>query len=573
MKQDNEIDKLFKDKLENSSIPDIPQAYLDDLNKRLDAINPTTKFGKFRTLFGMFSLVGVAISLVIYFTVFNSKSDKLKNDNKNISVNSNTIDFNNDSLTNTNQNNNNNQNNEIAELKNNESEQVISATNKSTTTSTSSTVLENKTKNGTPEKRNNTTNNLMAEQPQAKTYKKIIDVKSVFVTKKEQLSNVPQDNKVKKNKAAASVINAANEAIANKKNKSQSPALAEAIKNSNVEPNNKKDLTGESVSKIEDTKLSFSGSSNKKDSVQSDANKSLALVIDKKDSLSNVNKQLNAGNSNLDSLKKASIDTLALAVKGFTQKDSVPALKPLSDSSANVLKGVKSIQLLIGAANVNSIFTSKNANYDAKRKAEESTILVFDASVLMNYTKNKFVYSFGINVSQWGENIKYTATIDSVEFLKGQDTTYTTVQKDSVTFDTVSTIHSIYGNKVSSNESTVYNGKNKYTYLSIPFLFGYKFGNNLFSIIPKIGGVVGIPISSKGYYVSQDLKKLVQEKARSLLFNVQLSVDLQKKIGSYASICVSPFVNYNALPLIHSENTFNRYYSYGIQIGASYIIH
>ncbi len=632
MKQDDEIDKLFKDNLENSSIPDIPQAYLDNLNKRLDTITPTTKFGNpqyllgkykllsenFQSLFGIFSILGVVgiISLVIYFVVFNSKSDKLKNENKNISVKSTTTtDFNNNSSTNTAQINNNNENNTITELENNESEQVISATDKSTSISSLSTISEKALDNSTEEKpiekasenttntfsskRNNKTNNLVSEQYQAKADKKAVNIKSNSLSKQEQLANVAKDTKVEKNKfdkkdrnknmdqnalvdetiadketgnkETFKSVKSIAKNITNKYNKPQSSALAKAIKKSNIELNNKKDLTDVNVLKTEATILSVP--SNNMDSVQSDANKSLTSTTDKKDSLNNINKQLIVDNHNSDSLKNAGADTLALAAKDSAQQKNVAALKPIIDSLANILKGVKSVQLLIGAANVNSIFASKNANYDAKRKSEENAILVFDASLLISYSKNKFIYSLGVNYSKWGEKVSYTATIDSVNYLKGQDTTYTTVQKDSVTFITVPSVYSVYGNKVSSNESIVYNGKNKYTYLSIPFLFGYKFGNNLFSIIPKIGGMVGIPLSSKGYYVSSDFKKLIEEKASSLLFNVQLSLDLQKKIGSYASICISPVVRSNVSPLIHSVNTSNRYYMYGIQIGMSYIIH
>ena len=40
MKQGDDIDKLFKDKLGEVDIPEIPRAYLDDINKRLDNLPP-----------------------------------------------------------------------------------------------------------------------------------------------------------------------------------------------------------------------------------------------------------------------------------------------------------------------------------------------------------------------------------------------------------------------------------------------------------------------------------------------------------------------------------------------------
>ena len=618
MKQDDEIDKLFRDNLENSSMPDIPQSYLDDLNKRLDTITPTTKFGNFQSLFGILSVVGLfsVVSLVIYIAIINSKSDKLKNDQKNSAVNSTNSNLENDSINKIEKINSNNEANTLAEPENKDSEHTTTSTDIVTTNSASSVISVDKSgnekqlmekgsennSNTSSSKLNNKTNTLVSAS--AKERKNKVDKTAlnksdgqdnITVTTNSNVSSKIKDAKKSrsKNNTVISAVNVNGAAIAdkenlkaetakpkqniskgktNKINKIKSSAFAEANKGNVSKLSDKKELSDVSVSKTEKNKLVEI--SNNPDTIQSNSDKNLTSTTDKKDSLLTINKQLNANNHNLDSLKKVSVDTVVLAAKDTAKLNGAATLKPLSDSSANVLKGVKSVQFLIGAANVNSIFASKNSNYDAKRKAEETAIWAFDASVLLNYTKNKFVYSLGINFSQWGENIKYKATTNSTKFLKGEDTTYTTQQIDSVTFVTTPKINLIYGNQVVTNNAiTAHNGKNRYTYLSVPFLFGYEFGINSVSIIPKIGGMLGMSIQSKGFYVSPDLQKLVQEKANSLLFNFQLQVDLQKKINSYTSICISPVVRSNVSPLIHSENTSNRYYSYGIQIGASYIIH
>jgi len=573
MQHDNEIDKLFRDKLEEAHMPEIPQGYLDDINKRLDHLPSQKKKRRYLDFFGLVALLGIASTIFVTF-YYNEISQQPKNDDS-LSVNS---------LGNT--------TNEISPINSNSRTKDTNYKNehhtilKTNDPSTSTNISE---ENKTTEERHNvdktkpastTLNSRPSASSLSKNNNNKVDRESEIILKNQRTAQniIIQSKSLSENKKnnitkESDFSKIENKPISNKINAEQNLSITK----NNIAHNND--------AKINENKNGKSTIENKVDSNLSPTEKN--KIVGSNTTIDNIS-QVDTTNSltiqkglspasiaNPDSLKKVTKDTLALAAKDSSKKTSPDTSKPsVITAKSDITKGVMSIQLLIGMNKVYSSFKQKNSIYNNKRKQEESPIWVYDASLLFDYTRKRFVYSVGLNYSQWGEKINYKPTTDSVSYINRYDTTYVTKQTNTNTFVTNGYISAEYKNKAVINDKlTAHNGINIYSYFSIPFLLGYKLGDEFFSVTPKIGGMAGIPIQSKGYYINNDLTELVQEKAAPWLINLQGSLDLQSKLGPYINLCITPVYRYNLTPLIHSENTVNQYAGIGMNVGLSYIIH
>lgn len=566
MQHDNEIDKLFRDKLEEAHMPEIPQGYLDDINKRLDHLPSQKKKRRYLGFFWLVALLGIS-SLVLHFTLFNnSTSDKLKNDVDSSSANHSST---NNETTVISQNN----RSTAAEDNTHSSSLKTSDLSSGSTNILKENKINNPSNSGT-DKSDNPVYLKNINSLDERTNNKTITFASIanIEGSKNRLSENKNNNKKNAINEESNPTEVENRAILNNTAGQQNlnATITDVVLNN--DPKKAENNLPNSGSKENKIELPVARES-KTDSLKTIMENT--LQVNKKDSLNITKAQLPANSTNPDSLKKAASDTLAIAAKDSAKKTVPDTSKALSTGTENdVSKGIMSIQLLIGMNKVYSFYKQKNSIYNNKRKQEESPVWVYDASLLFDYTRKRFVYSVGINYSQWGEKINYKPTTDSVSYLSGYDTTYVTQQTDPNTFVTNGYISAEYKNKAVINDKlTAHNGVNIYSYVSIPFLLGYKLGDEFFSVTPKIGGMAGIPIQSKGYYISNDLTELVKEKAAPWLLNFQVSADLQSKLSSHISLCIAPVYRYNLTPLIHSENTVNQYAGIGMNVGLSYIIH
>jgi hypothetical protein len=245
---------------------------------------------------------------------------------------------------------------------------------------------------------------------------------------------------------------------------------------------------------------------------------------------------------------------------------TTPSVVPPPASTKNN-SGKYSISLLGGTQYVMNTFPGDTASaYFTKRKAEEKSIFGFDISAMFNMNINNWQLSTGFNYSEWGEKVNYSK-------ITSKYPTYT-ITYDSTTGDTTIIIGE--GEEEMSPELGKYN---RYHYISIPLLIGYTIEMNKFSIIPKIGGTIGIPILNKyGNYIGRDMGGLVTEKDNTILFNFQSSIDLCYKIKK-VSFIISPYYRRNINLLVAKPDwrnsmqkmqTQNRYQSFGINFGVTF---
>ncbi len=185
---------------------------------------------------------------------------------------------------------------------------------------------------------------------------------------------------------------------------------------------------------------------------------------------------------------------------------------------------------------------------------------------------NHFDFGFGLSWMQNGEKVNYSTNItqytdvDSVIFIAWQvDSIYNqnsqTWTVDSIPqFDTTTTTESI-------TDTIIYNNINKYTWISIPLRFGYRFDINKFSIIPRVGlDLSFVSGTNLGTYVEQYNQGLVQKSPSQFVLSYALQLEVRRNFERW-HIFVNPYFRSNVTPVISSAIQTRRYNSWGINAG------
>ena len=188
---------------------------------------------------------------------------------------------------------------------------------------------------------------------------------------------------------------------------------------------------------------------------------------------------------------------------------------------------------------------------------------------------NQFDFGAGLSWMQNGEKVNYSTSItqytdvDSVIFIAWQiDSIYNqntdTWTVDSIPlFDTTTTTESI-------TDSIFYNDVNKYTWISIPLRFGYRFDIKKFSIIPRVGIDLSFVSSSNlGTYVEQYNQGLVQKSPSQFVLSYALQLEVRRNFERW-HVFVNPYFRSNVTPVISSAIQTRRYNSWGINAGIGF---
>ena len=185
---------------------------------------------------------------------------------------------------------------------------------------------------------------------------------------------------------------------------------------------------------------------------------------------------------------------------------------------------------------------------------------------------NHFDFGVGLSWMQNGEKVNYSTNItqytdvDSVIFIAWQvDSIYNqntqTWTVDSIPqFDTTTTTEII-------TDTIVYNNINKYTWISIPLRFGYRFDINKFSITPRIGlDLSFVSGTNIGTYVEQYNQGLVQKSPSQFVLSYALQLEVRRNFERW-HVFVNPYFRSNVTPVISSAIQTRRYNSWGINAG------
>ncbi len=514
--EDKHIDQLFRDKLSSAEF-DIPDAFLDDLNTRLDMLPTTKNKSKKVFFFWLGGIIGIALLIIgsiIWFVPSNSTSHvattqvSTNSENLNQTQNQTIQNTSKEEVqstppihnTLTNEKSSADKNNETEETKKLEKTQTVAQ--KQNYSSIESTTTKSPLKNNRDTKQTNTIKSTKTKENATKEHKN----SSVSTTNNEHTDK----NTIKETK---------NNNISNKETKAEAEAQQQK----------ETALISDTSKPSEDTikKIRYIDSVVVRDSV---------VII-------------------YDTIK--AIDSSAIQQKQKRNK------KENKNKTSN--NGLRiETQGLFGIYNTKAVQSPKPLLPIEQTFISHNIITTTDVGAEVNIYKNNIYLTSGIKYMCWGD--KYTYSInnyklrDTVEFV-GYDTT---IYID--TFNQIDTIITPIYDSITITDTLILKNtqQRKYNRLVIPLKLGYTFNFGLWNIIPKAGINVEINISNKNTTAFQKPARLSR-----MGVSYVLQMDVKRKFGD-KYIYVSPVYRQTLTPLIKTDASYHVFKAIGVQFGIGF---
>ena len=186
----------------------------------------------------------------------------------------------------------------------------------------------------------------------------------------------------------------------------------------------------------------------------------------------------------------------------------------------------------------------------------------FDIGAGLNWMKNGEKANYGTNTVEWTE-------VDSLIFIEWQTDSVFNQNTQTWSIDSIplydTTMVTTY-----INDSIFYNAANKYTWISIPLRFGYRFDINKFSIIPRVGIDLSFAMGSNtGTYAEIINEGLTQNSSSRFILSYALQLEVRRSFDRW-HVFVNPYFRSNVTPVISSAIQTRRYNSWGINAGIGF---
>jgi hypothetical protein len=164
--------------------------------------------------------------------------------------------------------------------------------------------------------------------------------------------------------------------------------------------------------------------------------------------------------------------------------------------------------------------------YRELRSTQERSTSSIDLSLRYRMVREHFVLQTGVDFFEWGEQIQY-------------------------------------------DYSFVYDGVNRYSYLSLPVYLGYRQVFHAFEWSANIGCSVGHVLQQDGRYLQPDLVTLSLENARTWTATGMAQLEFMYIFDRYR-FSLAPTYRMSLGNVVNSIFTKNRYFSFGLQMGMAY---
>ena len=209
--------------------------------------------------------------------------------------------------------------------------------------------------------------------------------------------------------------------------------------------------------------------------------------------------------------------------------------------------------------------------------------------IVMNIDLPKWTHSFGFYTGMSGvissfqtDDAAWLATVGSTNILKYRELRST--QERSTSSIDISLRYRMakehlvlqtgvdffeWGEQIQYDYSFVYDGVNRYSYLSLPVYFGYRQAFSSFEWSANIGCSVGHVLQQKGRYIQPDLVTLALENARPWTATGMAQVEFIYIFDRYR-FSLAPTYRMSLGNVVNSTFTKNRYFSFGLQLGMAY---
>jgi hypothetical protein len=187
------------------------------------------------------------------------------------------------------------------------------------------------------------------------------------------------------------------------------------------------------------------------------------------------------------------------------------------------MSGVVSSVQTNDQALIASVGATNALKYRELRSTQERSTSSIDISLRYRMAKEHLVLQTGLDFFEWGEQLKY-------------------------------------------DYNFVYDGVNRYSYLSIPFYLGYRQAWGKVELTASIGSSIGHVLKRDGYYLQPDLTTVAIEQASTWTSTGYLQVALSYTIDKFR-FSLAPTYRKSFTPVVQSTFTNNTYQSFGLQMG------
>ena len=525
MKEEKDhIDDFFKERSEQGSF-EVPDSFLDDINSKLDALDQKKK--RRGGFFWLWTLIPIGLIMMYVLWPEDIQTKKTKS---------------------------------IVSLENQESNAEGALTDSiNERKSESILIADSLTEEKITERSLNNAENSSAEEPKS-------------------LKNVLQDDLTKSDELADQNKPLWLEQEIKNKDGSKSPNASIDNENQNLETTQPKNDEESTKVKLANTNTDENEETDPieiDDSIDENVNK-IAVNVD---SVDLIIAEDSITTNETSEIKSEQIDSLLTEKEDqdstFTSEEVNDRKENLEVSKIETEKKDKishEIQLFGGMLNTSSNLILSGDSSIYPMNTMESNLWSPSFGFMYRAKINQFDFGAGLSWMQNGEKVNYSTSItqytdvDSLIFVTWQiDSIYNqnsqTWTVDSIPlFDTTTTTESI-------TDSIFYNDINKYTWISIPLRFGYRFDINKFSIIPRVGIDLSFVSSSNlGTYVEQYNQGLVQKSPSQFVLSYALQLEVRRNFERW-HVFVNPYFRSNVTPVISSAIQTRRYNSWGINAG------
>lgn len=166
--------------------------------------------------------------------------------------------------------------------------------------------------------------------------------------------------------------------------------------------------------------------------------------------------------------------------------------------------------------------------YAAIRNAQERSTSSIDLSLRTSWMKHHFLIQTGVDYFEWGEQLKYDYNI-------------------------------------------VFDGVNRYSYVSIPLYLGYHQSWKKVGLSASVGSSIGGVIKRDGLYIHPDLTTMTTEQASDWTTTGYFQLEFSYLLENYR-FSIAPTYRKSLSTVIFSGYTVNKYDSFGLQMGISVIL-
>ncbi len=276
------------------------------------------------------------------------------------------------------------------------------------------------------------------------------------------------------------------------------------------------------------------------------------------------------------SYKEIDFDTLKAGIISINQTGNEPFTSSLQTNVLNQKSTPESawrkeIQLF-GGLGANFIQDSHaDKGYLGKITEKQSSILAPSFGIQGNLSYKKFTFGTGLSYSQTGEKFDSEMT----KYIT-KDSTYSEHVIDTIlVFDDSlgiwvpeihdTTLYHTYQYQDSTLEQKSF--RNRYSWISIPLYFGYRFELGNYELIPRIGAQFNFGIAkNRGNFPNENFNGMIEYQAVRFTISYLVQLEARRNFGKW-HVFINPYFKSMINPAISGDLIRRKYSSWGIQFG------